>query len=233
MRFSVSAGGSPESLAYVQALTGNLELARGRPEAAWHAYMASLRTIPGYSDALEGLARVDAARGDVRRSSARLRRLAADRPPARALTFLAELELARGHPRAARRHLRTARAQFARDRAAGGLPDAEAVLLEANHGSRARAVRLGHRVWRGKPSIRSADALGWALTRAGRPREGLIWAGRALRTSSLDPMFRLHAGVAARRAGRGREAARHFETAMKGEAALTPSAARLLRSLTR
>src|SRR5215208_5398659 len=141
MRFAVSAGGSPESLAYVQALTGNLELVRGRPEAAWHAYMASLRTVPGYSDALEGLARVDAARGDLRRSAARVRRLAADRPPARALTFLAELELASGHPRAARLHLRTARAQFARDRA-GGATGPTRMAREAQHPLR-RCARLG------------------------------------------------------------------------------------------
>jgi tetratricopeptide (TPR) repeat protein len=223
MRFAASAGGAPESLAYVQALTGNLELARGRPGAARDAYMASLRTVPDYSDALEGLARVDAARGDLRGSAARLRRLAPSRPPARALAFLAELELASGHPRAAQRHLTAARAQFARDRAGGGLPDAEAVLLEANHGSAARAVRLGRRVWRAKPSIRSADALGWALTRAGRPREGLAWARQALRTGSMDPMVRAHAGLAARRAGRAREAQRHLRLSASGAAALSPA----------
>jgi tetratricopeptide (TPR) repeat protein len=231
MRFAASAGGAPESLAYVQALTGNLELARGRPGAARDAYMASLRTVPGYSDALEGLARVDAARGDLRGSAARLRRLAPNRPPARALVFLAELEQAFGHPGAARRHLVAARAQFARDRAGGGLPDAEAVLLEANHGSSARAVRLGRRVWRAKPSTRSADALGWALTRAGRPRDGLAWARRALRTGSVDPMIRAHAGLAARRAGRAREAQRHLRLAASGAAALSPAlAASLVRA---
>jgi tetratricopeptide (TPR) repeat protein len=230
MRFAASAGGAPQSLAYVQALTGNLELARGRVAAARDAYMASLRTVPDFSDALEGLARVDAARGDPRRSAARLRRLAPSQPPARALAFLAELELGAGQDRAARRHLRAAAAKFERDRAGGGLPDAESVLFEANHGQSGRAVRLGRRVWREKPSIRSADALGWALTRAGRPREGLVWTRRALRTGSLDPMFRLHAGVATARAGRGREAAKQFALALKGEAALSPGAVRLLRA---
>ena len=228
MRFAISAGASPASLAYVQALAGNLELARGRVDDARDAYLDSLRTVPGYSDGLEGLARVEAARGDLRGSAARLRRLAADRPPARVLIFLAELELAGGDRGAAQRHLAGARAQFARDRAGGGFPDAEAVLLEANHGRPARAVRLGRRVWRGKPSIRSADALGWALTRAGHPRQGLAWARRALRTGSRDPMFRLHAGVAAQRLGLEREAAGHFAVARKGEAALAPAAARLL-----
>jgi hypothetical protein len=45
--------------------------------------------------------------------------------------------------------------------------------------------------------VRSADALGWALTRSGRPRAGLRWANRALRLGSLDPTFRYHAGIAA------------------------------------
>jgi hypothetical protein len=85
MRFAASAGGTPESLAYVQALTGNLELARGRSGAAREAYRASLRTLPGYSDALEGLARVDAARGDLR-GSAPSRRTA--RPHARSRSSL-------------------------------------------------------------------------------------------------------------------------------------------------
>ena len=45
--------------------------------------------------------------------------------------------------------------------------------------------------------MRSADALGWALTRAGRPEAGLRWARRALKLGSLDPTFRYHAGIAA------------------------------------
>jgi tetratricopeptide (TPR) repeat protein len=209
----------------VQALVGNLELSLGRPHAARDAYLDSLRSVSGFSDALEGLARVDAARGDLRLAAARLRRLANGRPPARALIFLAELELRIGRPEAARVHLRAARAQFARDRAGGGLPDAEAVLLEANHGRPSRAVRLGRRVWSAKPSIRSADALGWALTRAGRPRAGLVWARRALRTGSREPMLRAHAGLTALRAGRTQQALRNLRLAAAGAPALTPALA--------
>ena len=53
------------------------------------------------------------------------------------------------------------------------------------------------------PSVRSADALGWALTRAGQPRRPACrWARRALRLGSVDPTFLYHAGMAARAAGR-------------------------------
>jgi Tfp pilus assembly protein PilF len=49
--------------------------------------------------------------------------------------------------------------------------------------------------------VRSADALGWALTAAGHPAAGLAWAHRALRLGSRDPMFLYHAGMSARAAG--------------------------------
>jgi hypothetical protein len=50
--------------------------------------------------------------------------------------------------------------------------------------------------------VRSADALGWALTSAGRPAKGLRWARRALALGSRDPLFLYHAGKSAQAAGR-------------------------------
>jgi Flp pilus assembly protein TadD len=107
-------------------------------------------------------------------------------------------------------------------RAAGTRPDAELVLFEANHGDAAAAVKLGRRLWAEAPSVRSADALGWALTRAGRPAEGLTWARRALRLGSRDPLFHLHAGLAAKAAGRREAAARSLRTALAGRGVLSP-----------
>jgi tetratricopeptide (TPR) repeat protein len=228
MRFAVSAGGSPEAAAYVQTLLGDLELARGRTRAARSAYRSALREFPDFPQALTGLARIDAAAGDMRSAAARLRRSTALLPLTGSLVLLAEVEEGLGNEGAAQGDLAAARAQQAMLRTSRTLPDAEAVLFEANHGSPARAVRLGRRVWRRAPSIRSADALGWALTRASRPREGLDWARRALRLGSRDPLFRLHAGVAARRAGLRDEAAVHLGIAVKGSPALSPGSLRLL-----
>jgi hypothetical protein len=94
-------------------------------------------------------------------------------------------------------------------------------------------VRLGRRVWEAAPSVRSADALGWALTRAGRPREGLSFARRALALGSRDALFRLHAGVAAREAGLAAQAERHLAVAAEARAALSPGAARMLEEALR
>jgi len=228
MRFAVSAGGSPESAAYVETLLGDLELSRGELAAARTAYREALRDSSSFPQALTGLARIDAAGGDLRRAAARLRRSTDRLPLTSALVLLSEVERAAGRRRAARADLAAARVQHRLLGRHGTLPDAEAVLFEANHGSPPRAVRLGRRVWRAAPSIRSVDALGWALTRSGRPRLGLVWARRALRTASRDPLFRLHAGVAARGAGVPAEAGRDLEPAAKGAAALSPTSVRLL-----
>ena len=94
-------------------------------------------------------------------------------------------------------------------------------------------MALGRKVWAAAPSLRSADALGWALTREGQPAAGYEWARRALRLGSRDALFRLHAGVAAERAGLGREAARHLAIAWSARAALSPAALALLEEARR
>jgi tetratricopeptide (TPR) repeat protein len=212
----------------VETLLGDLELARGDIDAARTAYREALRDVHDFPQALTGLARIDAASGRLRLAAARLRRSTDELPLTTALTLLAEVEAANGNRRAARADLAAARVQHRLLRRSRTLPDAEAVLFETNHGSPARAVRLGRRVWQLVPSIRSADALGWALTRAGRPTAGLEWARRALAPGSRDPQFSLHAGVAALRSGRGREARRYLTAAARGSVALSPASRRLL-----
>src|SRR5439155_27115786 len=84
--------------------------------------------------------------------------------------------------------------------------DVDLALFEASHGCPVRAVALARRAWAEAPGVRSADALGWALTRAGRPAAGLRFAHRALALGSRDPMFLFHAGLSAQAAGRASEA---------------------------
>ncbi len=233
MRLALSAGGAPESVAYVEVLLGDLELARGHVGASRDAYRAALAAVPNYPQGLVGLARVALAGGDADTAAARLRRSTDRLPLTTNLTLLADVELAAGHHKAAAAQLEVVRAQQRLLGAAGAVPDAERVLFEANHGSPVRAAALGRDVWRQAPSVRSADALGWALTRSGRPAAGLRWAQRALRLGSRDPLFRLHAGIAARRVGRERLAARALRSAATGRALLSPLDARRIERATR
>jgi tetratricopeptide (TPR) repeat protein len=229
MRLAASAGGTPENVAYVQVLLGDLELTRGRVDAARRAFAGALRALPGYPAGTVGLARADAAGGELGRAAARLRRASERLPLTSTLVLLAQVESGAR----SRNALDAARAQQGLYRTAGTAPDAEAVLFEADWGSPAAAVALGRRVWAAAPSVRSADALGWALTRAGRPVAGYRFARRALALGSRDPGFRLHAGIAAKGAGHLRDAEHDLAIAAAGKAALAPAAATLLREARR
>ena len=120
-------------------------------------------------------------------------------------------------------------------RAAGVDTDVDLAVFEASHGSPARGVQLARRAWAAAPSVRSADALGWALTRAGHPMEGLRFARRALKLGSRDAMFLYHAAVAARNAGRNAEARTWLTRALAGNPEFSPlyapQARRMLEAL--
>jgi hypothetical protein len=215
-------------VAYVQVLLGDLQMQRGRVGAARVAYTSALRSLPGFPAGMVGLARADAAGGDLGRAAARLRRAAERLPLTSTLNLLSQVERSLGHPAAAAAALDTARAQQTLFRAAATAPDAEAVLFEADHGSPAAAVALGRRVWRAAPSVRSADALGWALTRSGRASAGYAFARRALALGSRDGSFRLHAGIAAKAAGLVGPATRNLGIAAAARPALSPEGRALL-----
>ena len=203
MRRAIAAGGpTPESVASVQALLGGLELTRGRSDAARAAYRGALAGVPGLPAAEAGLARLAAARGDLPEAIARWRRLTERQPLPEYVAGLGEAKLAAGRRSAARRDLALIGAQERLLGAAGVNTDTELAIFEADHGKPPRAVALARRGWAAAPSVRSADALGWSLTRAGRPEAGWRWAQRALRLGSLDPLVRFHAGMSAMASGR-------------------------------
>jgi tetratricopeptide (TPR) repeat protein len=128
-----------------------------------------------------------------------------------------------------RRTLELVRAGQRLQAAAGVNTDAELAIFEADYGDPARAVKLARAAWGNAPSVRSADALGWALTRAGRAREGLRYARRALRLGSRDASFLYHAGMSARAAGRKAEAQPFLRDALAADPGFSPVHARTAR----
>ncbi|HEY7076310.1 MAG TPA: hypothetical protein VH418_13105 [Solirubrobacteraceae bacterium] len=196
MRLAVDAGGAAaENVAYVQSQLGALELQRGRLRAAAHAFRAAQAAQPLSAPAAAGLARVAAAHGRLGLAVRRWRALVARLPLPEYVIGLGEAELAAGRDGA--RDLALVGAEERLLNAAGVNTDAELAVFEADHGDRARALTLARRAWAAAPSVRSADALGWALTRAGHPHAGLAWAHRALRLGSVDPLLLEHAGLSA------------------------------------
>ena len=227
---AASAGGeAPENVAYVQSLKGNVELAQGRTAQARRAFDAALAKVPAFAAAQTGLARLDIAAGRLGPAIARLRTVVERLPLAEYVVTLGETELAAGRADAGRRTLELVRVQQRLLGEARVNTDAELAIFEADHGDPKRGVRLGRAAWANAPSVRSADALGWALTRAGSAREGLRYARRALRLGSRDASFLYHAGMSARAAGRSAEAQRWLRDAVAANPGFSPLHARLAR----
>jgi tetratricopeptide (TPR) repeat protein len=236
MRAAISAGGDvAENGAYVQTLLGNLELQRGRIASAQHAYRAALARFAGYVPAQAGLAKVAAAHGDLAASIRRWRPVVARLPLPEYVIGLGETELAAGRGAAARRDLALVGAEQRLLAANGVDTDVDLAGFEASHGSPSQAVVLARRAFAAAPSVRASDALGWAMTRAGRPEEGLRHALRALGLGSRDPMFLYHAAVAARGAGRSELARRWLTRALSANPRFSPlyapKARRMLEAL--
>lgn len=207
MELAVAAGGSvAENGAYAGTLLGDLQFTRGRYALARAEYREAMARVPGYAPALAGLARVDAATGRLGRAIERLREVVSRLPLPQYVVALGEAQLAAGDRAAAARDLELVRVQQRDLGGAGVDTDVELAIFEADHGSPERAVALAERAWTAAPSVRSADARLWALTRAGRSDEAVRWIPRALALGSRDPVFLYHAGMAARAAGRAGQA---------------------------
>ena len=237
LRAARAAGdGSADGAAFAGALAGGLELQRGRVGAAARAFRGALADSPGAGPAEVGLAKVEAARG---RHGAAIRRLQGVVSPeggtAGDLVALVELERFAGRAAAARGHLARARAHQRGETRSGVDVSVEQALLEADHGDPATALRYARRGHRGAPrGVRAQHALGWALTRAGRPEAGLRHARRSLRLGWRDPLPLVHAGLTAEAAGRAGLARRWLERALVGRAWLGPwQAAKAERALAR
>jgi tetratricopeptide (TPR) repeat protein len=216
MSLAVSAGGGvPENVAYVQTLLGDLLAMRGRTRAARRAYAAALAGVDGYVPALASRAQLDAATGHLRRAIHGYQNIVRSRPLPQYVIALGETQQAAGRRADARESFALVDAERRLLAANGVNTDVEIALFEADHGDRRRALALARRAWRAAPSVRSADAVSWALNRSGRSSDALAWARRAVKLGSRDPLILTRAGLTARAAGHDREARRYLHRALQ------------------
>ena len=197
MRLAVSAGGGrprtwPTSRCC--SATSSFSAAGSRGTARLHGCAAVAARLPGRNGRTRTSRRGERRSG---RAAARLRRrraAAADLARSACSRRSSGPRPSRGRPAAAR-HVR-AQQRLYRGRP---LPDAEAVLVEADHGSPAGPWSSAGASGTGGAERALPDALGWALTRAGRPGRPATVARRALHGLTRRAL------PAARR-GSGREA---------------------------
>ena len=194
---ATSPGLAPENTAFALALVGQLEQQDGQPDAARDAYDAALRLIPQHAPSIAGLGRLAIAAGDLSAAQAQFERAIEILPLPEYVIALGETLEAAGNAMDARKQYDLARAQIALLQAEGVVVDLDLALFEADHGDAATALMLAEAAYRATPTVRAADALGWALHRAGRDDEAWERTQEALRLGSRDPRFAYHAGAIA------------------------------------
>ncbi|MEZ4511329.1 MAG: tetratricopeptide repeat protein [Chloroflexota bacterium] len=188
---------------------GNLYLNRGEWGEATAVYQQALQSRPDYPFAQAGLARVQAAQGNVAGAIETFEQLVGRLPLPEFAITLGELYLATDQPEKAQAQFDLVHLIQQLNADAGMDVDLELALFEANHGDPAQAVRLATAAYDRRPSIYAADALSWSLYKNGDPEAAWPYAQEALHLGTQDAMLHFHAGMIAQRLGRTADAQTH------------------------
>jgi tetratricopeptide (TPR) repeat protein len=198
-----AAADEPEPYAWTETQLGKLELGRGRLGAATAHLHAALGAFPGYVYALDALAQVDVARGQIASATRLERRAVATIPLPQFVGLYGDLLHAAGHDRAARLQYATEDGIRRLLRANGVRTDLETAQFDVDHGIRRRAtLTLARTAQRSRPSIDGDDVLAWALARNGRCGEALRYSKLALRLGTRDTAKLFHRAEIERCLGR-------------------------------
>jgi tetratricopeptide (TPR) repeat protein len=202
-----SAAGAREPTAFTLVEIAKLEVLLGRHDAALRHVRTALRALPGYPAARLELARIQVRRGNLGQALVAARAAANAVPTPEPVALVADLLARSGQAREARRERATVAVMDRLLEANGVRVDLESAVYRADLGTRpGETVQLARRARAARPSVYGDDAVGWALARAGRCREALPFARRALRLGTKDALVYFHRGYAEGCAGN--EAAR-------------------------
>ncbi|MFF9115358.1 tetratricopeptide repeat protein [Streptomyces massasporeus] len=207
-----------ERAAYLER-AGQLAFERGDPDVALRHFREAVRLDPDQWAARAGQGRTLAALGRTTQALNAYRAALAAQPCPQYALELGELYESLGMPEAARVRYGVLRERVRR--AAAGGADEELVLgrFEADHGDPKAAVRRLRAEWKRQPGTAVADALGWALYRAGEPAQALRFALTATATEpgggALDAASMYHRGMIERSLKRYGAARRHLTEALR------------------
>ncbi|MCX4676908.1 tetratricopeptide repeat protein [Streptomyces sp. NBC_01433] len=204
---------------------GDLAWERGEPEEAVAQYDAALHTDGGHHVSLAGRARALTALGRTDEALAAYQAVAQKLPSPEYVLELGELYESLGLDGDARTQYAKLRTLLSRAKDAGVNESLLRARYESDHGDADAAVELLRAEWsRQHRSAAVADALGWALHRAGSSQEGLEYARRAVDTGIRNASYAYHLGTIERELAKYGSARRHLEEALRTNPAFSPLA---------
>ncbi|TDD38087.1 tetratricopeptide repeat protein [Nonomuraea terrae] len=189
---------TPADLAYTRHYLGELALHSGDPATAADRYAEALRAYPAYRPALAGQARAAALSGRLPEALALYETVVERLPLPQYLIEQGETRLKAGL-NADWTLLKAQRRLF---EAAGVRDDLTWAEFEADHGDPVRAVEHARAEYARNPNLVAADALAWALFKAGKPAEALPYAKKATATGWRNALIAYHRARIERSLGR-------------------------------
>ncbi|AXG82506.1 tetratricopeptide repeat protein [Streptomyces paludis] len=221
---AVARAASPAEKTQALGTLGELAGQRGEHTEALGRYDAALAVTRDHAPALAGRARALAALGRTDEASRAYQSALSKQPNPEYALELGELYDSMGLDGDARTQYATLRARTGAAQRRGGVNE-ELVLarFEADHGDPQAAVLRMKSEWReGRRSMAVADALGWALYRAGQEREALPYAKKASEQGVRSALFAYHRGEIERSLGMAGAARRHIEEALRTDPHFSP-----------
>jgi tetratricopeptide (TPR) repeat protein len=198
---------------------GNLYFNRGDLNAAEELYGQALQIRPDYAFALAGQAHIHAARGQLANAIELLKPVSERTPLPEFVILLGEIYEASGDEKAAKQQYGLVNVIQQLNAAAGMNVDLELALFNANHGAQIGVnpqdtLRQAQAAYQARPTIYGADALAWALYKAGHDAEASRYSQEALRLQTQDALLYYHAGLIAQAAGDNVNAKSYLEQAL-------------------
>ncbi|AOR34020.1 hypothetical protein BFF78_25865 [Streptomyces fodineus] len=215
---AAAAAGTPAEQADCLTGLGQLAWERGDLEDALRHFDAAARLDPDQPAAQSGQGRVLAALGGTTQAYAAYGAALARHPSPQDAYELGELYEAQGMTAPARAQYAQMMALVRREVAAGVDEDLLTGRFEADHGDPEEAVRRLRAEWQRQPGTEVADALGWALHRAGADKEALAYATAATDTSRggvRSAPYSFHRGLIERELDLWAPARRHLQEALR------------------
>jgi tetratricopeptide (TPR) repeat protein len=222
MQRALEAATSRDELAFCHYHLGELAWGTGGLDEADDQYARGLAAVPGDPALLQGRAKVLAARGRTDEAVEGYRLLTARVPLAQYLLEYGELLESAGRVDEARAQYRLIAEQQRLYAAQGSSDDLAAAQVAADHGDPAEAVRLARAEWDRRNSVFTADALAWALHRAGRDAEALPYAEQAAQLGRRDATTTFHHGMILAALGRTGEAIGALDEALRTNPHFSP-----------
>ncbi len=216
MEMAYEAAGSPADAAWASYYLGELAWNQGDVAGAERSYLRGSKIDPTFVPNFEGLAKVEAARGEVDRALKDYADVTARYPLPQYVLEYGDLATAAGRREVAAQQYALFHAETTLFASNGVDVNLETAQFDADHGADVGAGLAAARAeWSLRQSVGVADALAWALHAAGLDREALPFANRALSLRTRSAAFLFHRGMIERSLGQGGAARRDLAEALR------------------